>query len=196
MDEELILSTVLIACEEGNLADLNKLLTIYRFNLNVANRVRYLYFQAFFQLGETAIHVSAGAGQSEVVRYLHLKGASLETVDRRGDTPLFWAARNGHVHVLRYLLQEKHDLGYVNFLNKSKESALHVATRYAQLDAAIMLLEYGADASLEDEQGETALHVASWHGYGKLLAALCQYDPNFDAKNQAIFLLATDLAEF
>lgn len=66
------------------------------------------------QLGETAMHVSAGAGQYEVVRYLHLKGASSGSVDRRGDTPLFWAARHGHAQVVRYILEEKADVNFVN----------------------------------------------------------------------------------
>ena len=60
------------------------------------------------------MHVSAGAGQYEAVRYLHLKGASLESIDRRGDTPLFWASRHGHSHVVRYLLDAKVDVNIIN----------------------------------------------------------------------------------
>lgn len=52
------------------------------------------------------MHISAGCGQIEIVNYLQMKGASLESTDKRGDTPLFWAARHGHGHVVRYLCEE------------------------------------------------------------------------------------------
>ncbi|VDM25120.1 unnamed protein product [Toxocara canis] len=169
--EELIVSAMLIACEEGNLAGLDQLATLHRINLNIANR-----------LGETAMHVSAGAGHYDIVHYLHMKGAALDIGDRRGDTPLFWAARHGHVAVVSYLTNENVN---VNTVNKSRETALHVATRYTQLETVLILLEHGADISLQDEHGETALHIASWHGYATLLAALCRYGPLLEIKNKA-----------
>uniref|UniRef100_F1KRA1 Death-associated protein kinase dapk-1 n=1 Tax=Ascaris suum TaxID=6253 RepID=F1KRA1_ASCSU len=168
--EDLIVSAMLIACEEGNLAGLDQLVTLHRINLNIANR-----------LGETAMHVSAGAGHYDIVHYLHMKGAALDIGDRRGDTPLFWAARHGHTTVVSYLTNEHIN---VNTVNRSRETALHVATRYSQLETALILLENGADISLQDEHGETALHIASWHGYGQLLAALCRFGSYFEIKNK------------
>ncbi len=60
------------------------------------------------------MHVSAGAGHKDLVNYLQMKGAMLESRDKRGDTPLFWAARNGHVHVCRYLCDEQCNVNAVN----------------------------------------------------------------------------------
>lgn len=63
------------------------------------------------------MHVSAGAGYEQLVVYLHARGCPLDIEDRRGDTPLFWSARNGHAHVVRYLLGGKHPVE-VNRINK------------------------------------------------------------------------------
>uniref|UniRef100_A0A1I8A3N3 ANK_REP_REGION domain-containing protein n=1 Tax=Steinernema glaseri TaxID=37863 RepID=A0A1I8A3N3_9BILA len=170
--DELITSAVLIACEEGNLAALKELATVHRMNLDVVNR-----------LGETAVHVSAGAGHPQIVMFLHSRGCPISTADSRGDTPLFWAARNGHGHVIRYLCQDPDQVS-INGINKSEETALHVATRYSQTDAALALLEAGANIDLQDEHGETALHIASWHGYAGLLHVLCKFEPNMTLRNQ------------
>lgn len=67
-------------------------------------------------MGETAMHVAAGAGQFDVVHYLHMKGAALDASDRRGDTPLFWAARNGHTNILGYITNEENV--NINVVNK------------------------------------------------------------------------------
>ncbi|EJW80879.1 hypothetical protein WUBG_08212, partial [Wuchereria bancrofti] len=173
--EELIVSAMLVACEEGNLAGLDQLAVLHRINLNIANRVR-------FKMGETAIHVAAGAGQFDVVHYLHMKGAALDAADVRGDTPLFWATRNGHANIVGYITNEENV--NINAVNKNKESVLHVATRYAQLESALLLLERGVNSSLQDEHSETALHIASWHGYAALLEVLCRFNPPVHLKNQ------------
>ncbi|MFH4976223.1 hypothetical protein AB6A40_002932 [Gnathostoma spinigerum] len=168
--DELIISAVLIACEEGNLSGLKQLANLHRLNLNALNR-----------LGETAMHVSAGAGHYNIVRYLHQKGASCDIEDRRGDTPLFWAVRHGHPAVVEYLCKEKAN---VNAANKRKETPLHVAVRYSQVEIARILVSYGSNTALQDEHGETVLHIASWHGYGSLLGELCRTLPPLEAINQ------------
>lgn len=60
------------------------------------------------------MHVSAGAGHYDIVHYLHMKGAALDIGDRRGDTPLFWAARHGHTTVVSYLTNEHINVNTVN----------------------------------------------------------------------------------
>ncbi|VDM94940.1 unnamed protein product [Thelazia callipaeda] len=173
--DEFIVSAILIACEEGNLAGLDQLAVLYRISLNLSNR-----------MGETAMHIGAGAGQFDVVHYLHMNGAALDASDIRGDTPLFWAARNGHANIVNYLINEENV--DINTLNKSDESVLHVATRHAHFESVLLLLERGIDQCARDEHGETALHIASSHGHTALLRLLCRFNAPLHIKNQVCFL--------
>ncbi|KAH7696229.1 CAMK/DAPK/DAPK protein kinase, partial [Aphelenchoides avenae] len=130
------------------------------------------------------MHVSAGAGFEQMVVFLQRHGSVLDVEDRRGDTPLFWAARNGHAHLVRYFVDAKNVKVNVNHVNKNKETALHVATRYTQVESVLALLENSANVDVQDEHGETALHIASWHGYAMLLSILCRFGPSLDLLNK------------
>lgn len=45
-------------------------------------------------------------------------------------------------------------------MDKTGESSLHLAARYARADAAKRLLDAGADANSQDNTGRTPLHAA------------------------------------
>ena len=47
-----------------------------------------------------------------------------------------------------------------NQTDRTGETALHLAARYARSDAAKRLLEASADANVQDNMGRTALHAA------------------------------------
>ena len=56
-------------------------------------------------IGKTALHYAAQAGNSEVVKYLVGQGASLTAVDAYAFlTPLHWAASYGHLEVVKVLV--------------------------------------------------------------------------------------------
>uniref|UniRef100_A0A915HN46 Uncharacterized protein n=1 Tax=Romanomermis culicivorax TaxID=13658 RepID=A0A915HN46_ROMCU len=101
---QLVMNALMCASEEGNLNGLEELLNATRVDLNAAN-----------ELGETAVHIAAGSGQLEILQYLQYRGANVAVADKHGDTPLYWASRHGHVHVVNYLLKESIP---VNCLNK------------------------------------------------------------------------------
>lgn len=63
-------------------------------------------FVSSLQHGETAIHLSCGLGQLDALKFLVKKGGGLETTDTQGDTPLHWAARQGHAHIIAYLIEQ------------------------------------------------------------------------------------------
>lgn len=60
----------------------------------------------FAQHGESAIHLSCGLGQLDALKFLVKKGGSLDATDGQGDTPLHWAARQGHAHIIAYLVEQ------------------------------------------------------------------------------------------
>ncbi|KAK8741006.1 hypothetical protein OTU49_017411, partial [Cherax quadricarinatus] len=95
-DASFVLSALVAAVEEGNLPGLEKLFNVAQnIDVNMANKH-----------GESAIHLSCGLGQLEALRFLVKKGGSLDATDAQGDTPLHWAARQGHAHVIAYLIEQ------------------------------------------------------------------------------------------
>ncbi|CAD5206687.1 unnamed protein product [Bursaphelenchus okinawaensis] len=171
--DDILTSSILVACSEGNIGALEQLGSLYRFSLNVAN-----------SLGETSVHVCVATGSEKLLIYLQRRGCPVDVVDSRGETPLFAAARNGHAHLVRYLTCPRNKFIEVNKVNLNGETALHAATRYAQVESCLALLENGADVDIQDEHGESAIHVASWYGYGLLLSILCRFNARVDVTNQ------------
>jgi len=55
-----------------------------------------------------------------------------------------------------------------------------LAVSHARLDLAELLLQAGADANVQDEDGSTALMCASEHGHAELVKLLLS-QPNCDA---------------
>ncbi|KAI6226040.1 CAMK/DAPK/DAPK protein kinase, variant [Aphelenchoides besseyi] len=172
--DDFITSAILVACEEQNIDALEQLVNVHRLDLNVVNA-----------LGETPTHVAAGVGSEKLIAFLQRRGVPTDAEDSRGDTPLFWAARNGHASLIRFMIASKNRLANVNHVNKTGESALHLATSYGQVECALALLECGASVDVVDKHaGESPLHIASWHGYSLLLSILCRFNPRFDLTNQ------------
>ena len=56
--------------------------------------------------GEGAIHVAAGLGQIDILKMLAAKGGNLGMVDLRGDSAIYWSARQGHEDIIKYLLSQ------------------------------------------------------------------------------------------
>ena len=45
-------------------------------------------------------------GQLDILKMLAAKGGNLGMVDHRGDSAIYWAARQGHEDIIRYLLSQ------------------------------------------------------------------------------------------
>uniref|UniRef100_A0A914H7B7 Non-specific serine/threonine protein kinase n=1 Tax=Globodera rostochiensis TaxID=31243 RepID=A0A914H7B7_GLORO len=157
-----ISSAIFIACERGALAQLKQLVHGCRIQLD----------NVFNELGESPLHVACGNGFQELVAFLIELGADPALEDGRGDTALIWAARNGHAHLFNTFILSP---VLINATNSIGETALHLATRYAQGQAVLSLLERGADPQLQDKHGETPLHIAAWDGQSGLLDLLCRF---------------------
>ncbi|KAL3095516.1 hypothetical protein niasHS_004122 [Heterodera schachtii] len=165
-----IISAIFIACERGALAQLKQL--VHSCRIPLAHLVN--------ELGESPLHVACGNGFQELAAFLIERGADPAHEDGRGDTALIWAARNGHAHLFNTFT-----LGpeLINATNSIGETALHLATRYAQGQAVLALLERGADPQLQDKHGETPLHIAAWDGQSGLLDLLCRFCVELNTTN-------------
>ncbi|GAB6027724.1 hypothetical protein CHUAL_001959 [Chamberlinius hualienensis] len=159
-DDSIVINAFFCAIEDGNLSGLKELVSSAVFiDFNQNNRH-----------GESGVHVAAGLGHLEILKYLQSMGADLEKLDNHGDSPMYWAARQGHVNIIKYLKEES----LVNSdRNKLGESYLHVAARYGHSEVVQYLCTSGFDINMQDQHGETALHIAVWHGFPNIVQALC-----------------------
>jgi ankyrin repeat protein len=74
-------------------------------------------------MGRTNLHKAAFDGNAERVKELLKKGADPNTKDKKGRTPLHWAAPyKGHVEVVKLLLEHGAD---PNIKNKYGRTPLH-----------------------------------------------------------------------
>jgi ankyrin repeat protein len=104
--------------------------------------------------GETALMMAAFRGQLDLARELIARGAQ---VNRSGWTPLHYAATNGHVAMIEYLLTQKAD---INAPSPNETTPLMMAAMYGSEDAARALLKAGADPARKNQLGMTAADFA------------------------------------
>jgi 26S proteasome non-ATPase regulatory subunit 10 len=89
------------------------------------------------------------------------RGASLDTNDEDGWTPLLSACSAGQTSIVRLLVSSPGKVD-VNHRNNSGASALHYACSKGHLEIVKLLIESGANVNQKDKYGGTPLHrVAS-----------------------------------
>ncbi|KAL1254989.1 hypothetical protein QQF64_013050, partial [Cirrhinus molitorella] len=123
--------------------------------------------------GAVCLHAAAKRGHAAVVKALLQKGAHVDATAKNGQTALHIAVENCKPQVVQMLL------GFGAHVQlrggKAQETPLHIAARVKEGErAAEMLLKSGADVNAEQENGETAMHVAARHGALQMIRALIQ----------------------
>ncbi|CAK7318495.1 E3 ubiquitin-protein ligase MIB2 [Vulpes lagopus] len=138
--------------------------------------------------GRTALQVAAYLGQVELVRLLLQARAGMDLADDEGNTALHYAALGAVRRILaraRQLVDAKKEDGFtalhlaalnnhrevaqiliregrcdVNVRNRKLQSPLHLAVQQAHVGLVPLLVDAGCSVNAEDEEGDTALHVA------------------------------------
>ncbi len=108
--------------------------------------------------GSTYLHDAALKGQTKAVQLLLDRGANIEAVNSSGGTPLHDAALGGSSDVMRILLD--HGAAVNARDTESAATPLMLAASLARTSAISLLLARGADPSLRDRQGHSALDRA------------------------------------
>ncbi len=103
---------------------------------------------------ESPLMLAALKGQEDVVRKLIDRGAD---VNKPGWTPLHYAATNGHLGIMNLLLEHH---AYLDAESPNKTTPLMMAAFYGTSQAVKLLLEAGADPTLRNEQGLSAVDFA------------------------------------
>ena len=112
--------------------------------------------------GSTPLHLAIAEEKAELVRQILEKGASQETKDDYGYTPLLEAVKYGaSEEIVDLLLEHGAD---VHTLTEDRKTALHFA---AQKNDEVMMrkmTERGLSVDAEDKDGWTPLHEAAYYG--------------------------------
>lgn len=107
--------------------------------------------------GESPLMIAAIKGHLGPARQLIQRGAE---VNKTGWTPLHYAASRTEpdsVEMARLLLEHH---AYIDAESPNRSTPLMLAAMYGHADLVRLLLEEGADASLRNEQGMTAVDFA------------------------------------
>jgi hypothetical protein len=121
------------------------------------------------------------AGDFDLVRWLHAKGAALDEPDLGGRTALSFAAAAGRLDIVRYLVQNG---AAVDRADVQRRTPLFHAALDDRRDVVAFLLDRGANVNVHDQFGDTPLIVACAKGYGDMAAFLLERGADPTLKDQ------------
>jgi uncharacterized protein len=142
-------------------------------------------------LGETALHTCAHTGNVEAAKALLARGAAVNAGDNwRGQTPLMWAAAQGHPAMVRVLVEAGADVSVRStvvtwerqrtaeprekWLPPGGFTALLLAGRAGCVDCVKALASSGANINEIDPESHTALVLALMNGHFDTAGALIE----------------------
>ncbi len=108
--------------------------------------------------GDTALMIAAYKADREAVRALLAKGAA---VNKDGWTPLHYAAASGDNEIVQMLMDKDANL---DALSPNRTTPMMMAARGGHILAVKLLLDAGADATLKNDAGMTAIDFARQSG--------------------------------
>ena len=118
---------------------------------------------AMDQDGHTALMLAAFNGHSDIILNLLDKGALIESRDLMGRTALLYASTGPFPETVKVLLDQGAEPNVVD--SDENFSPLMHAAAEGNLDVVKLLLEYGADRSLNDVDGDDAEFFARQAGH-------------------------------
>lgn len=161
--------------------------------------------------GKTGLCCAVERNNEALVRLVldRLVGVDVnETIDIRGRVTLHWAAENGHVKLVKLLLQKganftaqtisgstplhkavAHEAIVRMLLEKGADITARSAEGLTPLNAAVcvgneqvvrLLLEKGSDVEAATVMGETPLHGAAWRGHEAIMMYVCSFNSEID----------------
>ena len=103
---------------------------------------------------ESPLMIASMKGQKEIVKKLIARDAD---VNKPGWAPLHYAATGGHLEVIEILLEEH---AFIDAESPNKSTPLMMAAMYGSTAAVKLLLEAGADPTMRNELGLSAVDFA------------------------------------
>lgn len=101
------------------------------------------------------------------------RGLSPEDSDVHGQTPIYYASRDGRADVIKLLLQRGADVNHKDSI--SNQTCLFYAARDGRYEACKVILENGGLANHMDNKKQTPLHWAKRHNKKEVIELLQAY---------------------
>ena len=150
--------------------------------------------------GETALHTCAHAGNTAAVRVLLAADASVDPGDSwRGQTPLMWAAAEGHPETMQALVEAGADVNARStivvwerqrtdeprdkWLPPGGWTPLLLAARENCVACVDVLAKAGADLNIVDPERHTALVIALTNGHFDVAGRLIDLGADLDMQD-------------
>ena len=166
--------------------------------------------------GATApeFHLAACLGDLDRVKGLVEKGTNVDTKDKFGWTPLYWAVSTGQEEVAEFLISKGASIDATtnnnrthlhqaamagaaklvelliskgagsNARTKNDSTPLHSAASGGHKNVVELLIANGAEAKAKEKSGETPLHKASTSGHVDVVEILLANGADVDAKGR------------
>ncbi len=121
--------------------------------------------------GFTALGLACFFSQSEIARFLVLKGADVNQASRNGFhvAPIHSAVAANNTEIARMLIEHG---ARVNVKQQSGVTPLHSAAQNGNLELLILLLESGAEVNVRMEGGKLPADLAEEKGFKEIAAIL------------------------
>jgi ankyrin repeat protein len=116
--------------------------------------------------GDTALMIASFKANLPAVKALIDKGAE---VNKTGWTPLHYAASIGNNDIVSLLLEKS---AYIDAESPNKTTPIMMAARAGHIMTVKLLLDEGADATLKNDAGMTAIDFAEKHEFRDIAEGL------------------------
>ncbi|XP_055848375.1 alpha-latrotoxin-Lhe1a-like [Episyrphus balteatus] len=158
------------AVRDGNLTQTKEIVTTYGLSYSKA-----------WAMGYVLLRTSTKNKHTEITKFLITCGAKVNNNNKRrklNDTPLHFAAMNGHKEIVEMLLNKGAN---IHAKNEYGGTALQAAVFRKQSDTIELLLDRGAIVDEKKNDGSTPLHTAVQRGNMKIIEILIKRGANVNA---------------
>ncbi|KFO62919.1 Ankyrin repeat and death domain-containing protein 1B, partial [Corvus brachyrhynchos] len=161
----------LLACEKGHVDMINNLIALKLFT-SEKDKVNE---------GNTALHLAAKNGHSEVVEILLEQWEEINDLNQNEETPFYLAVEGGHEKCAELLLEAGSD---INVLTQNNTSALQVAIQNGHLSLVTFLIDKNIDLIPKPEQKNSPLHLAVISNNLPVVKSLLDANHDINSLNQ------------